>query len=214
MTRIGRRLAVTLTGVLMATAAAGSLSPALADSPPADTARVPGAASLSFGEPQASAATIILPVRFTSSDGSPVQRAAVQLIVVTDFFGDQELPVQTTLTNQDGIATVTYSPVWNGEHHVVVRFEGNEVLEPSRAEAVLTVAGLPEAAPEEPAPLEPVQRWAAPGAVVVTLAVWLTLALILGRVGWGVWRAGRGSEVGTPEGSQTPGQRLRGSTLP
>lgn len=204
-----------LTAVLMGTVLAlfqGAAGTAIADSPTADAAMVPGTAVMSFGDPVAAGEGVVLSITLTDGDGTPVQRQPVEFHLIADFFGEQSLPIQTAFTNQDGVAKVTYFPSWNGEHHVTAGFAGSEGLQPSQTAAVLTVAELPATTAEEPAPLESVHRWAAPGAVAATLAVWLLLALILGRVGWGVWRTGRGFELSTRDGSTTPPQRLRGST--
>lgn len=196
------RLFVMTMGLALAVAVVHLVSAggALADEPPGTTT-----VTMAFEQPQATAegGELSLSVRLVTSDGEPITRQPVEFFVTPDFLGERPVSIQTAITNADGVATVRYAPTWEGEHPITARFAGDESYQPAEATSTLQLTGVPS--PEIPVEehLTALRRWATPGAVVVVLTLWLVLAAVPVRVGWGVWRAGRRGEAETapvPEG--------------
>jgi hypothetical protein len=204
--RIARLMAkgTGLTLVMAAVFMAGARG-ALADGPP-------GAApvTMTFEQPEAKGEGngLSLSVRLVSGDGEPITRQPVEFFVTTDLFDARPVALRSAVTNADGVATVTYTPTWDGDHRITAQFPGNESFRPTEATSVLNVSGVPSSYVPPAEPLSPLRQWATPGAVAVVLAVWLVLAAVPVRVGWGVWRAGRrgGAEISpAPEAEGLPG---------
>lgn len=164
----------------------------------ADTSTVARATSLAFEEPQESQNGYSVSVVLASADGEPLTRETVDFFVVPDFFGERPVPLRSALTDLEGRATITYSPSWNGTHNLTARYGGNDGYQPGVAGIELAVSGLPEYVATDAGSLDAIRRWAAPGAVALAIAVWLVLAWIVFRVGWGISRAGRRDEEQMP----------------
>lgn len=64
----------------------------------------------------------------------------------------------------------------------------------------MQVAGLASTYTPETAALAPLRRWVPPAVVIVVAALWLTMALVLVRVGWGMRRARPSGQEEAPLG--------------
>ncbi len=134
---------------------------------------------------------ISVSVRLASANGEPVARQPVEFFVTPDFLGERPVFIRAALTNTDGIASVNYEPTWNGEHRITALYAGDDTHLPVEATSVLQLTGVPPAQLLADEHLNPLRRWATPGAIVVVLSVWSMLAFVAYRVGWGIWSAGR-----------------------
>jgi hypothetical protein len=166
---------------------------ALAEGPAPEAAPV----SMTFEQPAPSADGngLSLSVRLARADGGAVARQPVEFFVTPDFIGERPVAIKTALTNADGMATVTYTPTWEGEHRITARYNGDGTFQPAEVTSALQLTGLSLAEIPADEHLNPLRQLATPGAVSVVLAVWLTLAAVFVRVGWGVWRTGQRGEA-------------------
>lgn len=189
------------TTVALGVAIAGG--PAMAAEP-----AVSAGVQVAFEEPATTEGGVSVTVVLTTADGEPIPRQPVDFFVTPDFFGDRSLPLQTAITNAAGEATITYAPTWNGAHRLTASFAGDGLYQAGEGNAVLTVSGLPTSHESEPAALGAIRQWAGPGAVAGTIIVWLLLAGVLFRVGWGIWKVGHQGEerrrVPSPETARGP----------
>lgn len=134
---------------------------------------------------------ISLSVRLASANGEPVARQPVEFFVTPVFLGERPVLIRAALTNSDGVASVIYEPTWDGEHRITALYAGDDTHEPIEATSVLQLTGVPQAQLPADEHLNPLRRWATPGAIVVVLSVWSMLAFVAYRVGWGIWSAGQ-----------------------
>lgn len=171
----------------MAPVLVASTGPARADEP-SDTS----APSVTFQQPVArDGGRISVAVRLASANGEPVARQPVEFFVTPDFLGERPVFIRAALTNSDGIASVSYEPTWDGEHRITARYAGDDTYQPAEATSVLQLTGVPSIEIPTDEHLSPLRRWAAPGTIAVVLTVWLILAAVILRVGWGIWSAGQ-----------------------
>lgn len=175
-------------------ASVAALVLSVAGSALADEAAAPSPVRLAFEEPQAVEGGVSVSVLLTTAAGEPISRQQVDFFVTPDFFGERPMLLRTAITDTKGKATITYVPTWDGGHRLTADFAGNEANQAAEATAMMTVSGLPAVVLVEPGALDALRRWAAPGAVAVAMGVWLLLAWVLFRVGWGISRAGRRSQ--------------------
>ncbi len=204
--RTARLFAMTM-GLALAVTVAYLLSPggALADEPP-DAAPV----TMTFEQPEARGEGhgLSISVRMASAEGEPIARQPVEFFVTPDFLGERPVSIRTALTNADGVATVPYTPTWEGEHRITARYGGDETHQPTEVTSALELTGVPSTEIPVEEHLSTLRQWAPPGAIAAVLAVWLVLAAVPVRVGWGVWRAGRRGETEispVPEAEGLPG---------
>ncbi len=204
--RTARLFAMTM-GLALAVAVAYLVSTggALADEPP-------GAAPVTmiFEQPEARGEGdgLSISVRIASAEGEPIARQPVEFFVTPDFLGERPVSIRTALTNADGVATVPYTPTWEGEHRITARYGGDETHRPAEVTSALELTGVPSTDIPVEEHLSTLRQWAPPGAITAVLAIWLTLAMVVTRVGWGVWRAGRHGEAEVspaPEAEGLPG---------
>ena len=206
---------VTLFGMAMGLALVATLvflasvAGALADGPSRTMA-----VTMTFEQPEArgDGSELSLSVRLAGADGEPINRQPVEFFVTPDFIDERLVSIRTALTNADGVATVPYTPTWEGEHRITARYGGDETHQSAEVTSALELTGVPSAEIPMDEHLSPLRQWAAPGAVAVVLAVWLILALVPVRVGWGVWQAGR-RRVQVPSSPETMAETLPGSTF-
>ena len=201
------RLFVLTMGLALAVTVAYLVSTggALADEPPG-TAPV----TMTFEQPEVRGEGdgLAISVRITSAAGEPIARRPVEFFVTPDFMGERPVSIRTALTNADGVATVPYTPTWEGKHRITARYAGDETYQPTEATSTLQLTGVPSVEIAMDEHLSVLRQWATPGAVAVVHAVWLVLAAVPVRVGWGVWRAGRRGETKVspvPEAEGLPG---------
>lgn len=177
----------------------------------ADEALGKAKAGLTFGESVAAGEGVSLSVRLTTGDGQPIVREVVDFFVTPDFFGEQPVLLQRALTNAEGIATLTYAPTWNGTHAMTARFGGSADYQPRDVTMVMTVSGVAPLDLNDADSLGVVRLWAAPAVTLGAAIVWLIIAGVMIRVGWGVWHAGR-RETWAPALPETAAERPAGST--
>jgi len=166
----------------------GSPSPALADEAIGEAET-----RLAFEQPVTRGDTVSLLVRLTADDGQPIARARVEFFVSPDFFGERPVSLQTAITNTDGLASLKYVPTWDGAHKVTALFAGNSDYQPSEVTTVMMVSGAGAgsaavAMAAGGASLGVLRLWAAPTVTLGAAIVWLLIAGVLVRVGWGIWR--------------------------
>ena len=137
-------------------------------------------------------------VKLVSADGEPVSSQSVRFFVTPDFLGERPMLLLATSTDEQGTATATYIPSWDGEHRITARFAGNDTYAAAETITVLELSASAAVPPGFPLPVEPpaVLQLVSPSVVVIVLVIWLILALVLIRVGWGVWHSSRRSQVG------------------
>ncbi len=138
---------------------------------------------------------ISVSVRLASADGEPVAREPVEFFVTPDFLGERPVFIRAAVTNKDGVSSIIYEPTWEGEHRITAHYAGDDTHEPIEATSVLQLSGLPLTDLPAEEHLSPLRRWATPGAIAVVLTVWLILAAVVFRVGWGIWTVGRRYET-------------------
>ena len=150
---------------------------------------------------------ISVSVRLASADGEPVARQPVEFFVTPDFLGERPVFIRAAVTNKDGVSSIIYEPTWEGEHRITAHYAGDDTHEPIEATSVLQLSGLPLTDLPVEDHLSPLRRWATPGAIAVVLVVWLILATVVFRVGWGIWAIGsryETAEDATPRGVYSP----------
>lgn len=157
----------------------------------ADESSETSAVTVTFQQPVAREGNrISIAVRLATSGGEPVTRQPVEFFVTPDFIGERPVFIVAALTNKDGIASITYEPTWDGEHRMTARYAGSHTYQPAEAASVLQLTGVPPIEIPTEEHLNLLRQWAAPGAIAVVLTVWLLLAGVAFRVGWGIIRAG------------------------
>ena len=209
MSRIAGWLALGVV-VMLATAWSGEV---ITRTALADEAVREAAARLTFAQPTTGGDTVLLSVRLTGADGQPIARTRVEFLVRPDFFGERPISLPTAITNADGVATLKYVPTWDGAHKVTALFAGNTDYRPGEVTTVMAVSGAVATPIPEGNSLGALRLWAAPAVTLGAVIVWLIIAGVLVRVGWGVWQAGRRSEERVPAlPSERAIGRLPGST--
>ncbi len=195
--------AIAMTAAFGFLASTGS---SLADEPTETTA-----VTMTFEEPEATADDdgVAISVRMASTDGEPLARQPVEFFVTPDFLGERPVPIRTALTNAAGVAVVTYTPTWEGEHRISARYAGDDLYQPAEVTSALELSGVPTIPIPTDEHLNVLRQWATPGAIATALTVWLLLAGVAIRVGWGVWSAGRRGSPG-PAGSAESLSRAAG----
>ncbi len=177
----------------------------------ADEAIANAEAGLIFDEALPAGDGVSLSVRLTTAGGQPLARETVSLFVTPDFFGEQPVLLQRVLTNADGIAALTYTPTWNGTHAMTAQFDGSTDYQPAETTTVMKISGVALTPVPDTASLGAVRLWAAPAVTAAAAIVWLIIAGVMARVGWGVWYAGRRVEW-VPALPATTAKRPAGST--
>jgi hypothetical protein len=179
--------------VLAALAALLVLAPASSTS--ADESGPSASAALTFDDPEVNEGAIAVSVRLSTPDGQPIAHQPVDFFVTPDFFGERPIPLRSARTDSQGRATITYVPSWEGAHLITARFTGDTEILSADASATLQVGGVVLAEKSSDVPLSPLRALAPTAAAAVTLIVWLVLALVVVRVGWGIFNAGRRAEA-------------------
>lgn len=129
--------------------------------------------------------TRVLTARLTSGD-EPLGNRPIEFYVTADFLGERPVKLSSVTSDENGYATFTYDPRWQGTHVITARSSQHP-----EAEATLTIEFTGTITPHESKPigLETIRNVAPKMLPLIVLAVWGLLAFVIFRTVRGMARA-------------------------
>jgi len=123
--------------------------------------------------------TVNLSARLVQADGKPIGSRPVIFFVRTAVFGNRLMPLGTANTDSSGTAAMTYTPTWEGDQHLVLRFAGDVAYASAETTATALVRVATPAYQAEQEPLIAARRWLPVAAGAVVVGVWGVLIRLL-----------------------------------
>jgi hypothetical protein len=135
--RPGLRIAAAL--IVLIAAAMGRGGAARAAGPEPTTLAV------TTDDPQVEGQGYVVNARLTTAAGKPVNSVTLSFYVLADLFGPHQMLIGTATTDGQGRVSLKYSPAWEGQHDVTMKFAGSVAYAPAEGKGAFlsTVALAP-----------------------------------------------------------------------
>lgn len=106
-------------------AVAAALVAAMATVGVAGAAPEPTVVKVATAAPRTPGQGYSISAQVTTAAGKPVNSVTLSFYIAVDLFGPRQMLAGTATTDGQGRASIRYTPSWEGQHDVVVKFAGS-----------------------------------------------------------------------------------------
>jgi hypothetical protein len=170
MMNMRKRLLIPIVPLLVFSAVLPIAGTVLAAEPPG-TSEAPGV-ELTIQELQQKQSAEGITIRARLSSEKPLGNQPVDFFVEADFFIEEEVYLDTVITDATGTAVLTYEPKWQGTHVVTARFPGDPDNPAVETTLTFEVADPVREYEAEQIGLAPVRNWTPVVVGLGVVAVW------------------------------------------
>lgn len=167
-----QRILVTITAATIALLALGA-------SASADSGKTVTTLRVNSGAVAAQPGSFALSATLVTADSKPVGSVKLDFYVTADLLGERDMYIGSSVTDGQGKAAVKYTPTWNGETKVTVKFADTDLLAGTQGTTSFTATGAVGAYQQEKPPLADFAAKVPYAVAVVVLGVWFLIAFAL-----------------------------------